>query len=84
MDETFNDGLGVSSNTDFTITLSQPSNVGILNHGLDGVNALFAGGHVKWIKTITDANTSDKVLTPENIPNLNENNFLNPGNQTYD
>ena len=87
MDETFNDGALVSSTTptnhfNFTLTLElgQP---GLLNHGVDGVNALFAGGHVKWIATVNfnpGNNIFEKIFTVDNIPTLNDNNFLNPDN----
>jgi prepilin-type N-terminal cleavage/methylation domain-containing protein len=55
-----------------------------LNHGIDGVNALFAGGHAKWIKTqkyLLGGMDYHMVLRNDDILNLGYLNFLNPANE---
>lgn len=86
MDETFNDAQNIAADDHFRLTLTLGmSNPSLLNHGADGVNALFAGGHVKWILPTKTPGVSYEVpyvwnLMSESIPNLMEPNFINPDN----
>jgi prepilin-type processing-associated H-X9-DG protein len=85
MDETFNDGTSVSNanHSDLTVVQGTAGHNTDLNHGIEGVNVLFAGGHVKWIQartSTTPPTVGNKFLEQENIPTLMMDNFINPDN----
>lgn len=87
MDETFDNNLAVSngtcpncySNLTYVQSPTGGNNPGALNHGVDGVNVLFAGGHVKWFKAVKDVD-GNMILGVGDIPTLYEPFFLNPDN----
>jgi len=84
MDETYNNGSAdlVGTHADLSVVQGTPGHTTDLNHGVEGVNVLFAGGHVKWIKAQRDITfiPPHMVLQPQDIPNLMYANFFNPDN----
>jgi prepilin-type N-terminal cleavage/methylation domain-containing protein/prepilin-type processing-associated H-X9-DG protein len=84
MDETYDNGNAVGTWADLT-NVKDPAggnNPEALNHGEDGVNVLFAGGHVRWVNTRRNFafDPPHAQLQVQDIPNLNATEFLNPDN----
>ncbi len=78
MDKTNNDGSQVAAGSQEILSSSNPT---VINHGVDGVNVLFAAGNVKFIQTRKDpASVGTFTLSVLDIPNLEESNFLNTDN----
>ncbi|MCK4905511.1 type II secretion system protein [bacterium] len=83
MDQTYFDGSCLLGGTPDRLNLTAikaSSGLALLNHATDGVNALFVGGHVKWIRSVKSG--TDKVLSTTDLHGLGDgtsnNNTLNP------